>query len=882
MNLATASPSCRADGRQGIIRLTMSLAAGTKLDGYEILGPLGAGGMGEVYRARDAGLKRDVAIKVLPPFVARDPDRLRRFEQEAQAAAALNHPNILAVYQFGSLNGSPYLVSELLLGETLREMMNRGAMPVRKVIEIGVQIAHGLSAAHEKGIIHRDLKPENFFVTKDGRVKILDFGLAKLTQRDPIEEGRESSQLAETDPGMLVGTAGYMSPEQVRGKVVDHRTDIFSFGGILYEMLAGRRAFQESTWPETMTSILKDDPPSFSQLAPGTPPGLQRVILRCLEKSPEQRFQSASDLAFALEAMSESGMASVLYGSEPGVRGFRQTLLWLTCLLAIVAVAGVGYLVVDHPKPGAALAISGYDQITHDGHQKVLVGTDGSRLYFNQEDSDPPAEVAIAGGEIAPITIPIPNAILQSVSPDGSSILVGSQSIGQTSGFPLWSTGVLGGTPRSLADSVTHATWSPDGKSVAYAKPDGDIFEVKARGTESHKLGSVGGRTDWLAWSPDGASLRFSTRGQLRELALKGAHVHDLLPGWEASAEPCCGSWSPDGNFFYFLSKGQIWALDEQPRWLRKPSHEPMQLTSGPVIWTTPIPGHDGKKIFATGRNQRGEMSRYDTQSKEFQTYLAGVSADLLSYSKDGKYIAYISYPDGGLWKADRDGRNAVELVDPSLRPLLPMWSPDGSQIVFDGSSQKDETHLAYVISSQGGDAQRLLAGDSGPQTDPNWSPDGSQLVFSTSELGGRDPKSEIRLMDMPSHQITTLPGSQGMFSPRWSPDGRWIAASSFDQASISVFDIKAKRWTMLHKGIVAFPVWSADGRYLYVLTYVDDPGVFRIHVPDGAVERILSVKNFHYTGTLGSWLGLDPNDSPLMLRDIGTHDIYALTLEER
>src|SRR5271170_1505484 len=291
----------------------MRLAAGTKLDGYEILGALGAGGMGEVYRARDLSLKREVAIKILPAFVSRDSDRLRRFEQEAQAAAALNHPNILAVHQFGSFEGAPYLVSELLIGGTLREALDHGPLPVRKTIDYGVQIAHGLAAAHDKGIVHRDLKPENLFITKEGRVKILDFGLAKLKQQPDSGEGPDGvapTQTKQTEPGVVMGTVGYMSPEQVRGKSVDHHTDIFAFGAILYEMLTGKRAFQRSTSVETMTAILNDDPPTISQVAQATPPGLQRVAHRCLEKRPEQRFQSASDLAFAFEALSDSGSTS--------------------------------------------------------------------------------------------------------------------------------------------------------------------------------------------------------------------------------------------------------------------------------------------------------------------------------------------------------------------------------------------------------------------------------------------------------------------------------------------------------------------------------------------------------------------------------------------
>jgi serine/threonine protein kinase/Tol biopolymer transport system component len=318
----------------------MALAVGTKLDVYEVLGLLGAGGMGEVYRARDPALKREVAIKVLPPYVSRDPDRLHRFEQEAQAAAALNHPNILGVYQFGVFEGAPYLVSELLEGGTLRQVLQRAPLPIRKTIDYAVQIAHGLAAAHELGIVHRDLKPENLFVTKDGRIKILDFGLAKLMQSQPDPDGNVPTL---TDPGMVMGTAGYMSPEQVRGKAVDHRTDIFAFGAILYEMLMGTRAFHRSTSAETMTAILNDEPTSISQLVQTIPPGLQRVVHRCLEKNPEQRFHSASDLAFALEALSESGSAAPISVPAEGKRSRSKVLMWSIGPVAVLALGAAAY-----------------------------------------------------------------------------------------------------------------------------------------------------------------------------------------------------------------------------------------------------------------------------------------------------------------------------------------------------------------------------------------------------------------------------------------------------------------------------------------------------------------------------------------------------------
>ncbi len=286
---------------------------GARLGEYEVQSLIGAGGMGEVYRAQDKRLGREVAIKVLPAFLSHDPDRLRRFEQEARAAAALNHPNILAVFQMGTYEGAPYLVSELLEGGTLRELLVRGSLPVRKATDYGVQTARGLAAAHEKGITHRDLKPENLFVTKDGRVKILDFGLAKLTQRPTNPDQGAPTVSVETEPGVVMGTVGYMAPEQVRGKAADHRADIFAFGAILYEMLTGKRAFNKATTAETMTAILNEDPQAISQIVPFA---LQRVVLRCMEKSPEQRFQSASDLGFALEPQSVEPILSTVLSAE--------------------------------------------------------------------------------------------------------------------------------------------------------------------------------------------------------------------------------------------------------------------------------------------------------------------------------------------------------------------------------------------------------------------------------------------------------------------------------------------------------------------------------------------------------------------------------------
>src|SRR5215510_10362520 len=369
----------------------MPISSGTKLGPYEILTPLGAGGMGEVYRARDTKLGRDVAIKVLPSTLSADTDRLHRFEQEACAAGALNHPNILVIHHIDTHGGAPYIVSELLEGETLRKRMSGAVMAQRRVIDYASQIARGLAAAHEKGIVHRDLKPENIFITNDGRVKILDFGLAKLTQPDGSQSQTEiPTRRVDTNPGVLMGTVGYMSPEQVRGKSVDHRSDIFSFGAILYEMLSGRRAFKGESPADTMSAILREDPPELSETNHNVSPALERLVNHCLEKNPEARFHSARDLAFALETI--SGRTSLsdqtvrVPNWAPKLIKSRELVAWIVAgiaVLAVIALATRYFRGTSPDKRVLRLSIMPPTKTTLTGALPAMVlSPDGRRLAF--------------------------------------------------------------------------------------------------------------------------------------------------------------------------------------------------------------------------------------------------------------------------------------------------------------------------------------------------------------------------------------------------------------------------------------------------------------------------------------------------------------------
>jgi len=869
----------------------MSLAPGTRLSQYEILSPIGAGSMGEVYRARDSRLEREVAIKVLPELVSLDPDRLQRFEVEAKAAASLNHPNILAVYQMGTYAGVPYLVSELLEGKTLTESVRRGPLTLRKAIDYGVQIAHGLAAAHEKGIVHRDLKPDNLFVTKDGRVKILDFGLAKLMQ--PNVPATNAATL--TMPGVAMGTIGYMSPEQVRGLATDHSTDIFAFGAILYEMVMGKRTFDKPTSADTMSAILNEEPAPISDLAPETPVALQRVVLRCLEKNPEQRFQSASDLAFALEALSGSGVTAptgaypiLREDSKTVARGYSGVVLVAAFLVIVVG----GLLAYFGMQPASVPRLSNYVQLTHDGAPKSLVGTDGSRIYVGLGDGNSGsfsahgiAEMSVTGGEPKRMSImPSPDMVPLDLSPDGSELLV-VDGRGAPPRGPLWSITLLGGSPRRLGDAFGEtAAWSPDGKMLAYSNLS-DLFVSKADGTEVRKLLTVKGDIRHVTWSPDNNRLRFDSTESVGnigqqiawEVSTSGTDLHRLLPAWRDPPDECCGRWTGDGRYFLFQSNQQIWSLAQRSGLLHT-NAAPVPVTSSPLALSFPLPSKDGKKLFMIGQTYRGELMRYDSKSRQFAPFLGGLSAEYVAFSKDGQWVAYVSYREGTLWRSKLDGSERLQLTFPPMYPLLPRWSPDGKNIIFFEFAQSvTKPARIYEVSADGGSPRQLMPDDPRQQLDPNWSPDGTKIVFSNES---NDPTSAIHVLDVNSHQVSDLPGSQGLYSPRWSPDGRYISAFSADSMRLLLFDSQSQKWTELANGSLSWLNWSHDGQYVYVLDFRGKDAVVRIRVRDHQVEQLVDLKGFATAGRYGACLSLTPDDSPLLLRDTGSQDVYSVDWE--
>jgi serine/threonine protein kinase/Tol biopolymer transport system component len=872
---------------------------------YRGLEKIGGGGMGVVYKAQDTLLGRFVALKFLPDHFANDGAVLERFRREARAASALNHPNICTIHEIAEEGGRTFIAMEFLDGETLKQLMQQRPLSIARVIAIAIDVADALEAAHEKGIIHRDIKPANIFITKRGNAKVLDFGLAKMM---PVKElaaaGADLEHQQLTDGlGAALGTAPYMSPEQALGRPVDTRTDLFSFGILLYEMCTGRSPFLGDTTGELLIAIVQQVQVTPARLNPDVPVGLAQIIDRCLEKDRELRYQQASEIRADLERLqrnSAEGLETSFPGRqiEPSARGpsvvpassrgkLPMQRRWLRVISGLGIVAA-SLLAVLLTRPLRVPKVSNYVQLTHDGQPKALVGTDGSRLYLgfvrpqSYNASMGITQMSTSGGE--PVQIPTASrAVLPlHISPDGAQLLVKDNQGGDYTG-PLSSLPILGGSPHRLGAAVGQdAAWSPDGRLLVYT--DGNnMFLAKSDGTEARKLVSVAGRGFYLAWAADGTRLRFTViddktgAHSLWEVSTEGTNLHPLFAGWHDPPDECCGRWTEDGKYFVFQSQGEIWALSEKRSFFRHSTGKPVLLTSSPLGLFTPVPSKDGRKLFVVGRAYRGELERRESKSGQFTPFLSGISAEDVAFSKDGKWVAYVSYPGSVLWRSKLDGSEKVQLSSPPLLAASPCWSPDGKQIVFYDYSFGKRRKI-YLVSADGGSPQQLLPEDPEPQMDPNWSPDGDKILLS----GVADDNDEtIRVLDLSTHQVSTLPGSRGLYSPRWSPDGKYIVAMPADSLSLVLFDFNTQKWSQLAKVRAAFPNWSRDGQYVYFLRWLDHPAVLRIRISDREVGQVLDLTNLPTTGNIGPWLGLGPDDSLLLLRDIGTQDVYSVDWEE-
>jgi eukaryotic-like serine/threonine-protein kinase len=894
----------------------VTISTGTRLGPYEILAPLGAGGMGEVYRARDERLKRDVAIKVLPASFSADTDRLRRFEQEAQAAGRLNHPNITAVYDIGTHGGAPYVVQELLEGETLRAVMAGGTLSAKKAIDYSVQISRGLAAAHEKGIVHRDLKPENLFVTRDGRVKILDFGLAKLTRPESsgarLTEGPTVS--AGTEPGVVLGTVGYMSPEQVRGQPVDIRSDIFSFGTILYEMLSGKRAFSGGSAADTMSAILREDPPDFSLTNQNVPQGLDRIVRHCLEKNPEQRLHSAHDLAFDLESV--LGVS----GSSPAAAGVSvmDSRVWLrraalslaAAATLIVAIGGArlaGYRlarsVPSKSAPGGAVravfaqltlqsGIENFPSISPDGKTFLYVSaaSGNADIFLQRVDGRNAINLTKDCGE---------EDTQPTFSPDGSQIAFRSE----REGGGIFLMGATGESVRRLTDFGFNPAWSPDGKEIAVA--DESIRSPLTRNTTS-RLWAVSVATGAKrlitdrdavqpSWSPNGHRIAYWGLP-------KGGGQRDIWTIPAAGAAPGAAAvavtndpavdwnpvWSPDGNFLYFSSDRNgtmnLW---------RVPIEEKTGKVLGdlePVTVPSRWCGHlsiarDGRHLLYASFEETSSIQR--VAFDPVRERVAGEPVSILSGSllvrgigpsPDGKWVAFSKRetPED-IFVISSDGSSLRQLTNDAFKDRGADWSADGKSIAF--SSERTGRFECWSVNPDGSRLTQLTRRDSGLAWSPRWSPDGTRLAFPDGTNSylfplGR-PLGAEKAQPLPRFDDAGAAFEVGS----WSPNGRALAGTvnrpdGSDVPGIVLYWLESKKYQRV-TDFGGGPAWMSDSRRLLFV----DASRRKILVLDTASGKSVPLLDIS-SGTVRGKVGISRDDRTIFfVRDHMEADIWQVTL---
>jgi len=833
--------------------------------------------MGEVYRARDTRLGRDVALKILPESFAGEGDRLRRFEQEARAVAALNHPNILAIHDIGEQGASPFIVSELLEGESLRAVLDRGPVAQRKTIDYGVQIAHGLAAAHEKGIVHRDLKPENVFVTKDGRIKILDFGLAKLAQNAGAGSDEVTLTSERTAVGVVMGTASYMAPEQVRAEGADARSDIFAFGAVLYEMLSGVRAFRRETTAETMTAVLRDDPPELSDPGRQVSPALERIVRRCLEKNPEQRFQSARDLSFALGALSGTETSGVSRVTAPAPRRV-PILLWLSIALALAAVAAVTWFVARRPVPMTrmqfALAVPDEMSISH-----MALSRDGSMLVFvSPEESSA-----------------LPMLYVQRVGSSSVTLLPGTQG----ASYPFWSPegayvaffangklqkmAISGGTPQALATALAGrgGSWGSKNVIVFAADSSSPLQRINADGTgmapvtqgiripqdQSHR---------WPLFLADGDHFLFwaGNFSNIRDDRLSGIYETSLEGKERRLVTLCHSSFGFDArNLFY---------VDDQRQLVSIPFDVSAGTVSGSATVVANAVGFQPSTYWAAFANAQNGTVIYNTEVGAAQSALTWIDRsgkelgrindpaimDNPTLSPDGTRVALdISDEKANnvdIWIESTAGAGNSRFTFDPAEEVVGVWSRDGKTLAY--RSAAGTTPSLTLKAATGLERERrryILPATSMDDVIPNsWSLDDQQILYTRQVTSGE----YLELLPVAGGEPTRFSTSKGSeANGQISPDGKWVAYASDESGNweiyVTSFPGAEGKW-QVSRGGGTEPRWRGDGKEIFYIA------------PDGMLTAVpVNGESFFATGTPAPLFQIHGR-APISSTDVFTYDV--------
>lgn len=820
---------------------------------YEIVGQLGAGGMGEVYRARDHRLQREVALKILPESAASNPDRQRRFAQEAITASALNHPNILAVYDVGVEGGTPYLVSELIEGTSLRHEMSQGRIPIKRLLDLSLQIAQGLAAAHEAGIVHRDLKPENVMVTRDGRVKILDFGLAKVFAEDG--ELANPPVLTQTAPGLVIGTVPYMSPEQARGARADFRSDQFALGVVLYEMSTGTHPFRRDTAVQTLSAVIGEEPPPLSELHAALPVPLRWLIGRLLAKSPRERYAHTADIAADLRTIRDHLTEATLPAAAPRETATRRRAIGWAALGLTVACATFALGLMFAPV-GVDLTSYKFTPLATDaGFQGAPAFSPDGRTVAYVAEVDDVLQV-FTRSLASPTRFQVTHSRFDCHdpfwSPDGTRIYYHSLARDKEA---LWQVSPAGGQPEHIIDGATHAAISPDGRTLAFLRSESDrnlqftLSFSSPPGAEPRRFKDFGFSDGQLRFSPDGSRLLvwgttghgfdvFKSNNGFWMIRPDEGKATPVLPSLAGTRIPTVFSWLPDGRHIVFAQDDgrtpgtHLWLANVDTDDAR-----PLTVTSGSEGGPSVAP--NGKRLAFTSEATDFDLVLVPADGSGLQTFLSSTRNELdPAWSPNGAQHAFITDRSGRqeIWLRNQDATFERPLVTDADFPEQTVvfgslaFSPDGQRLAYQRFAPATGWRI-WISTVAGGSPVRLTTGPENDryQDGPTWSPEGDWVAFASGSRGAQAPDSpaawqslvRARVGSGSAAPVVVRRGIVPFARPQWSPDGRWIACQTPEGLTLSSPDGKKSR-AISEADWITYG-WSSDGARIYGLQPADD-----------------------------------------------------------